>query len=348
MNTKLSQYLQLKKEFPTDCGEYKCFLFIDGKLMLNFLKSLPKKNLLNLRVGYDNKLIDQFNEEFNFLLRELLEIENKVDNIDSNEEYYQLELNQLEKNILILFYNKSINSQNDQKVIFINFYVYIYIFEHINTKIRNWLYEEISIIYYNILSFEEKSLLRNISNRWILDYNNLINNDIINRNYYIINRDNIYNSNKQEFITIIGDSLTFLFIDESLIISFLKSLPEIKENYYEIEMGRKIRGYGKDEWNIIIEWESSDYSNNYDILIDIVSNKTNYWDNDFIIKWYPKICYWFINIDISVDIKLVNNLYEKITNLYYYNMTSEERALLRTVKNDKVEDWYKRINKIKK
>lgn len=142
------------------------------------------------------------------------------------------------------------------------------------------------------------------------------------------------------------DTLTFLFIDESLIISFLKSLPEIKENYYAIEIGIKIEGYGKDEWIRIIEWESSDYSNNYDILINIVSNKNTNWGNNFIIKWYPKICYWFINIDISGDIKLVNNLYEEITNLYYYNMPSEERALLRTVKNDRVEDWYKRINKI--
>lgn len=43
MDKKLMEYLELKKEFPTDCGEYRCFLFIDDKLMLNFFRSLPKR-----------------------------------------------------------------------------------------------------------------------------------------------------------------------------------------------------------------------------------------------------------------------------------------------------------------
>lgn len=78
-----------------------------------------------MRVGFDNKTIDQFNEELNFLSRELLSFENENDNINYNERYFLIQLNELEKNILTLFYNKSINSQHNQEIRFINFYVHI-------------------------------------------------------------------------------------------------------------------------------------------------------------------------------------------------------------------------------
>jgi hypothetical protein len=206
------------------------------------------------------------------------------------------------------------------------------------------------------LSYEDISLLKNIDNKWILEYNNLINNDIINKNYYILNKTIIKNSNKQEFITIFDDSLSFLFIDKSLIISFLKTLPT--KYHYEIDIGIRLNGYGIDNISRITEWDlygninNSDQSDNLNKLIDIILNKDNTnWNNDFMIKWYPKIYYWYlhidiysIDIDIDIDIELRKQLYDKITNLYYFNMPSEERALLSTVEHS----WTQEYNNKKK
>jgi hypothetical protein len=131
MDRKLSKYLELERQFPTDCGEYKCFLFIDVKLMLNFLKSLPKKGLLNLRVGFDHKKNEQnSNKKLYNLSTNILEIETLVDNIHSNERSFLIRLNEIENNM-----KNYLNYRQENE--YIKIYVHIYIFEYINTKIRN-------------------------------------------------------------------------------------------------------------------------------------------------------------------------------------------------------------------
>lgn len=157
-------------------------------------------------------------------------------------------------------------------------------------------------------------------------------------------------NNKKEFATYIDGSSTFLFIDEKLIISFLKALP--KEYSYNILMGINLRGYGIIETirHIEICYSEEDNSELNDLL-DIVNNP-------FKLGWmYPKIHCWYLRIYLylinykfkflpggkmeDVNKKLKENWHNEIYTLYHLNMSSEERKLLRIIGNKFLKSWIK-------
>lgn len=147
------EYLEYQKEFPTDSGDFKTFLFIDERLMINFLRSLPQKGLLNFRVSFNYTRL-MMNCEIIYLILMILSLAKKVflDTLDWLEE--DISKTFTINNIRL----KSLDFYSEMD--YANIYVHVFLFDHIKKVVKDYLYNEINIIYYMNMSSEEKILLK--------------------------------------------------------------------------------------------------------------------------------------------------------------------------------------------
>jgi hypothetical protein len=148
-------------------------------------------------------------------------------------------------------------------------------FDDIKTVVKEYVYNQINILYYINMPSEEKILLKDINNKYINNYNRNKENRIKNQ-IKLLNMDE---KNKREFFTNFGDEVIFLFIDEKLIISFLESLP--KEYGYNIELQINVRGYGNNDIIKLIEV----YPDDFDFLLEKIRDR-KFFNLNFT---YPKI-----------------------------------------------------------
>lgn len=177
--------------------------------------------------------------------------------------------------------------------------------------------------------------MKGINNKYINNYNR-IHEDNIKNQIKLLNKI-MDDKNNSEFFTYFGNSLTLLFIDEKLIISFLESLP--KEYAYHIKVMINVRGYGSNEVLKIIEV----FPDEFDYLLERFRNIESFQLNWIYLKIYNWYMYIFIRglNYIDEDKELKDKWYNEINALYYANMPLEERELLRTIENIWAKNWKK-------